>query len=139
MSNMAYVVPQFIERETRIAGPLTFKQLTFVVTAAGISVLLYFLKLPLFLVIISAIILMGSGLALAFWRIEGFPLPTVIKNFFVFLSRSKLYLWKKKVIPPKIAQKKELPKKEIKESSVLKIAERSKIRELLTFLETRSR
>ena len=136
---MAYIVPQFIERETRIAGPLTFKQLTFVVTSIGLSIFLYFLKLPLFLFVIAAVLLVGSGLSLAFWRVEGFPLPKVIGNFLAFLTRSRLYLWKKKVIPPKIVRRKEAQRKETKESSVLTTAKRSRLKELSTFLETKSR
>jgi hypothetical protein len=136
---MLYIVPQFIERETRIAGPLTFKQLIILVVSGSLSVLAYFL-LPFYLFLLAAIGLMGSGLALAFLKIEGFSLPTVIINFFVFLSRSRLYLWHRKDLPPKIAQKREVLKTEIKESSVLKVSDKkSKISELLTFLETKTK
>ena len=135
---MDFIVPQFIERETRIAGPFTFKQLVFVVTAVGLSILFYFV-LPFVFFLLASLLVLAVGFALAFWKIEGFALPTVIKNFFFFLSQSRLYLWEKKAIVPKIAPKASAAKKEVKEGSVLKMAERSKIRELLTFLETKNK
>lgn len=98
---MLYTVPQFIEKEPKIAGPFTFKQLVFLLAAAGLAVFFYFV-LPRFLFILAAIILGAGALALAFFRVGGIALPVVIKNFFVFLTRPRVYLWKKKQIPPKI-------------------------------------
>lgn len=134
---MEFTVPQFIEREPRIFGPFTFKQFVFIGIAGGVSIMLYFmLPFPIFLLV--AIFLLGGAFALAFLKIGGASLPIVIKNAFFFLSRPKIYLWKKKAIPPKIAKKIEMPKEE-KEESVLKIAEKSRLRDLFTHLETRTK
>lgn len=135
---MPYIVPQFIEKETRIAGPFTFKQLVFLGTAAGLAVLFYF-TLPFFLFIIAAIFLAGTAAALIFFKVSGHPLPTVIKNFLIFLTREKIYLWKKKVIPPKIMKRVQAPKTEIQRSPALKASQRGSLRELSTFLETKTR
>ncbi len=79
---------------------------------------------------------------LAFFQTGGFPLPTVIERFFVFFSRPRVYLWNKKTIPPKIFKEKEKPKskaREEKEESILKVSQKSHLRDLSTFLETKAR
>lgn len=134
---MEYIVPQFIEREAKIVGPFTFKQFIFIGIAGGISIFIYFTVKSLTLFLISAIVLMGGALALAFFKRGGFTLPKLIQNFFVFLAKPKIYLWGKKTIPPKISSKIEKPKEE-EEESVLKIAEKSRLRNLYTLLETKS-
>ncbi len=135
---MQYIVPQFIEREAKIFGPFTFKQFIFVGTAGGFCIFLYFL-LPFHVFLLLTIILVGGGFALAFLRINGIPLPLVIKNSLVFLTRPKIYLWGKKAIPPKFLKKAEKPIEEIKEETVLKISQRSRLGKLSTFLETKAK
>ncbi len=133
---MEYIVPQFIEREPKIVGSFTFKQFIYIGIAVGLSIFLYFL-VPFFLFLIIAIILLGTAFILALLKIGGAPLPTVIKNFLIFLTRPRIYLWRRKVIPPKVLKKVEKPKEEVKEESILKITEKSHLRKLSTFLETK--
>lgn len=135
---MEFIVPQFIEREPKIVGPFTFKQFIFIGIAAGLSIFFYFL-VPFSLFLIIAIVLLGGALALVFLKPGGISLPAVIKNFFVFLSRPKIYLWRRKAILPKISRGVEKPKEEVKEESILKIAERSRLRGLSTRLETKTK
>ena len=135
---MPYTVPQFIEREPKIVGPFTFKQFAFIAAAIGLSVFFYF-ALPFFLFLVAAILLGGGALAMVFLKVAGFPLPVVIKNFFIFLTRSRIYLWKKKALPPKIVKKREPVKEAGKEESALKPAGRGKLGGLSTFLETRTK
>ncbi|MGB2762408.1 MAG: PrgI family protein [Minisyncoccales bacterium] len=101
---MRFTVPKFIEHEAKIVGPLTFKQFIYVGIAGGISFVLYF-TIPLAQCLIAAVILMGGALVLAFVKIEGRSLPTIIKDFFMFSSSPKLYIWKKKGLPPKFLEK----------------------------------
>jgi hypothetical protein len=83
---------------------------------------------------------MGVAFALAFFKKGGFPLPKLIQNFFVFLTKPKIYLWRKKTIPPKITKKIQTPTEEEKEEeSILKIAKKSRLRNLYTLLETRGK
>ena len=136
---MEFIVPKFIEREAKIVGPFTFKQFIFIGVAGGLCLLLYFV-LPIFAFVIIAVILLGGAFGLAFLKVEKISLPVFIKNFFIFLSRPKVYLWKKKGIPPKILKKEEKiinGEKEIKKESDLKVARDSKLSELLTRIETK--
>lgn len=136
---MEFTVPQFIEKEAKIVGPFTFKQFVFVGTAGAISIFLYF-TLPLFISAILIIILMGAAFALSFMKIEKTSLPEYIANFFIFLFRPKIYLWKKKTGSLKFLGKektmvKELIKKE--KPGELKVSRGSKLDELFTKLETK--
>ena len=137
---MEFTVPQFIERKPKIVGPFTFKQFVFVGTASGICLFLYF-TVPFQVFIIATVFLLGTAFALAFLKIGKTSLPVFLKNLFSFLWKPKVYLWKKKMVPPKIIKKERIVKKEaeIKEKPSPKIAERSRLKELFTHIETRSK
>ena len=135
---MEFKVPQFIEREAKIVGPFSFKQFVFVGTAGAILFILYF-NVSFFYFIISGILLMSVALILAFLKINGIPLPVVIKNFFFSAISPKLYVWGKIPFRHKIIKLKREPLKKEGEEISLKIAEKSKLKKLLTELETRTR
>jgi len=135
---MQFQVPQFIQRELKVVGPLTFKQSLFL-GAGGFGCLVLYLFLAqksFFLFVVISLLIVTAGLALAFVRIEGIPLPTVIANFFLFSFSRKTYLWKKKAFSPKIIEVKKEKPKEIEEKSSLKMSERSQLQNLSTKLET---
>lgn len=135
---MEFTVPQFIEREPKIVGPFTFKQFIFIGIAGGICIFLFF-TVSLFVFIIMAIVLLGGAFALAFLKIGKTSLPVFIKNFFSFLFKPKIYLWKKKTSPPKFLKKEKVKvkKEEIEEESKLKVSKGSRLDELFTRLETK--
>jgi len=140
---MQFTVPQFIEKEPKIVGPFTFKQFIFIGIAGGVCIFLYF-TVPLPVFIITAAILLTAAFALAFLKIKGIPLPAVIKNFFFFLFKPKIYLWKKKgsnmivfkkdMNPPtnQINKKEETNKKQLSVSQ-----RKGKLGELFIHIETR--
>ncbi len=89
---MQFQVPQFIEVEDKIFGPLTFKQFVYVAGGAGAAYLLWRV-LPLYL---AAPLIAGvGGLAggLAFFQWNGRPFIVALENAFFFFLRTKLYLW----------------------------------------------
>jgi len=136
---MEFTVPQFIEKEAKIVGPFTFKQFVFIGAAGGISIFLY-LTLPPFISAILILILMGAAFALSFLKIEKTSLPEYITNFFIFLFRPKIYLWKKKTGSPKFLRKEKIIVKELikKESpGELKVSRGSRLDKLFTKLETK--
>jgi len=134
---MDFIVPQFIERETKILGPFNFKQSIFLGVAGALCVFLYFFIKSLWLFLLVAFLLTVSALALVFMKVGGTAMPDVLKNFFAFATKPRIYLWQKKAIPPKIRKSAPPPKKEEQESS-LKIVERSHLSKLHSILETKS-
>lgn len=138
---MEFTVPQFIERKPKIVGPLTFEQLIFIGVAAGLCIFLYF-TVPLFVFIIAAIFLLGGAFALAFLKIQKIPLPIFIKNFFIFIFKPKIYLWKRKFTLPRVlqvAEKIEEEEEEIEKKPVLEIGKGSRLKQLFTYLETKQK
>lgn len=91
---MRFQVPQFIEIEDKIFGPLTFKQFIYVAGGVGLSAIL-FLFLPRFLAIIIALPIILFSVALAFYKINGKPFVNVVEAFVKYMFTNKLYLWKK--------------------------------------------
>ena len=70
---MRFQVPQFIDIEDKIFGPLTIKQFIYIAGGAGLSFIL-FRFLPLILTIPLALIVIGMSIALAFYQINNKPL-----------------------------------------------------------------
>lgn len=89
---MQFQVPQFIEVEDKIFGPLTFKQFVYVGGGLG-AVYLLWRVLPIYLA--GPLILGVGGLAaaLAFLQWNGRPFILGLENGFYYLVKSKLYLW----------------------------------------------
>jgi len=134
---MEFSIPQFIERESKIIGPLTLKQFLYISVAGGIALILYF-TIPFGYFILVSILLAVISLSLAFVNVNGIPLPTVLKNFLFFSVAPRIYIWKKiefplykKAIEKKIARKKE----EIKEEAILKAESDSNLRKLRSHIE----
>jgi hypothetical protein len=97
---MRYQVPQFIEVEDKIFGPLTLKQFIYLAGGGGLC-LVFFSLLPLFLTIALSIPVMGCALALAFYQVNDRPLINVIEHAVSYYLCGKLYLWKQNTTAPK--------------------------------------
>ena len=91
---MRFRVPQFIEIEDRIFGPLTFKQFIYV-TGGGSLIVLCFIFLPGFIAIILAIPIGALSASLAFYRFNKRPFVLTIEAAVKYFLRNKLYVWKK--------------------------------------------
>ena len=96
---MRYQVPQFIEVEDKIFGPLTFKQFIYIGGGVGICVIL-FTFLPKFLAILFSVPVIVFAGALAFYKINGKPFISVVESFLKFTAGSKLYIWNKEERQP---------------------------------------
>jgi hypothetical protein len=92
---MQYHVPQFIEIEDKIFGPLTTKQFFYVLAAASVLFVM-FLFLKLWAVVLVGGPIAGFFVALAFLKINGVPFLSVVSNALTFVSSQKLFLWKKR-------------------------------------------
>ena len=93
---MQFHVPQFIDVEDKIFGPLSFKQFIYLAGGAGLCVVIYvfvpytFIAYPLMLLAAAF-----SG-ALAFYEINGKPFIFTVQAAFEYITSSRLYLWKQR-------------------------------------------
>lgn len=90
---MRYQVPQFIEIEDKIFGPLTLKQFIYLAGGAGLC-LIFFTLLPFFLTVLLGLPVMLLSAALAFYQVNGRPFINVLEHAFGYFFGYKLYLWK---------------------------------------------
>lgn len=91
---MRFQVPQFIEMETKIVGPLTWKQFIWVALGVGLLLLLFYLLSGPLLIFVSIIVIAVFG-GLAFFRIEGMTLIEYLMKALSFAFGPKKYLFKK--------------------------------------------
>lgn len=77
---------------------MTFKQFAFIALAGAICFVLYYTA-PKKIFWLSVFLLGGGGAALAFLKIGGRPLPTILFNFLKFTGAPKLYIWRRKQTP----------------------------------------
>lgn len=90
-----YQVPQFIEVEDKIFGPLTIKQFVYLAGGGGLC-LLFFTFLPFYLTVILGIPVLAFSAGLAFFEVNGRPLIHAAEHAFNYILSSKLYLWKQR-------------------------------------------
>ena len=101
---MRFQVPQFIEVEDKIFGPLTLKQFIYLAGAGGVLFILLKM-LPLVIAIFVAIPVVALALALAFYKINKRPFVLVLESAFKYILSNRLYIWKSKDIKQIIAEK----------------------------------
>jgi len=130
---MRFQVPQFIEVEDKLFGPLTFKQFIYVAGGVGVAVVL-FLFLPKFLAIIIALPIVLFAAALAFYKVNDKPFINVVEAFVKYTLTNKLYIWKKE---DKVVDSKQMTadrEKPIEQIYVPKLSD-SKLKELTWSLD----
>jgi hypothetical protein len=90
---MEYQVPQFIEVEDKIFGPLTFKQFIYVAGGTGICAVLV-LKLGVLGFFLAIPVAAFAG-ALAFYKVNNKSFIDVLEAGFNYYTGGRLYLWRK--------------------------------------------
>lgn len=134
---MQFQVPQFIEVEDKIFGPLTFKQFIYVAGGAGAAYLLWRI-LPFFLAVPLIVGIGGLAASLAFFKYNGRPLIIALEHGFYYFLRTKLYLWNNAQKPKKtrvLATRQEIPTGQV---YIPKLSE-SKLHELAWSLDIKER
>lgn len=91
---MEYQVPQFIDAEDKIVGPLTFKQFLYLGGSLGLCVICFVYLNFLFAALLS-IPIVALAVALGFYKINGKPFIEVLEAGFTYITGAKLFLWKR--------------------------------------------
>jgi hypothetical protein len=129
---MRFQVPQFIEIEDKIFGPLTFKQFVYLAGSAGIGYGFYYF-LPSLIAIPIGVGCVVLGVALAFYKPDGHrPFIFMLEQVFKYYMNPKKFVWKQDMkSKPKddIAQAKDIIGVKASDTLIPKLSE-SKLREL---------
>jgi len=89
-----FVVPQFIDVEDKVMGPLSVRQFITLLVGAGLVFLLFKL-LDLISFVFAAILVMVLLFVFAFVKINGRPFHYFLLSLFQTFRRPALKLWKK--------------------------------------------
>lgn len=93
---MQFQIPQFIDVENKIVGPLTLRQFLYLAAAGGLSFLSFFIFAAWLWFIITAI-LAAIAVSLAFIKYNGQPMIKIAFYALGFLWKPKLYLWQREI------------------------------------------
>jgi hypothetical protein len=92
-----FVVPQFIDVEDKIIGPITVRQFLILLVGSGIDFIAY--KLSDFaLFIFEFLIISTFTFVFAFIKVNGRPIHYLLLNFLQTVKRPKIRIWHKKFL-----------------------------------------
>lgn len=135
---MQFQVPQFIEIEDKIVGPLTLKQFLYLGGAAVLLLFFWFL-FEFFLWLLVAIPIVVLALALAFLKVNNRPFIHYIKGAIFYMLKPRIYLWERK-------EAEEQKEREVREEKEVEAemprptpVTPARLRELANMLDTRVR
>ena len=89
-----YIVPQFIDVENKILGPITVRQFA-TIAVAGVFVFVAYRLADFSLFIIEAIIIAGVTAIIGFFRFNGLPFHIFILNVIGTYKKPMLRVWLK--------------------------------------------
>lgn len=132
---MQYPVPQFIDVEDTVVGPLTVKQTISLGAGAAVVMIASLLLVGIFAIMVSIPVIIGSIL-FAFYKPNGRPLAVLVANYFTFTFKPKLYIWRRN--PEGLLVKRAIRKETLKDnvSAEFKIISRNRLQELAWMLDT---
>ena len=92
-----FQTPQFIEREAKVIGPLTFRRAAYVGIPLAIIFMLWFMiaENNFILFVAASVLLEGAGVVLAFMKVEGKAIPQFLMNALFFTAKPKAYVWQR--------------------------------------------
>lgn len=134
-------VPQFVDVEDKIAGPLTWKQLLWMI-AMGAVLLVLFTTFGTTLAIVFGIPVVLLFIALAFYKPNGFTLASFIGQGVLFLFRPKVAVWERPVMPMvsvKSRSENTNTKTQVTEAQSDKQLTRDKLKELARLMDSQGR
>jgi len=92
-----FLVPQFIDIETKIIGPITTRQFLIMTIAGMIDFILYKIMYFNTFLVISILVTAIFGIV-AFFKVNGMPFHFFVLNLIQTLQRPSLRLWHKEEI-----------------------------------------
>ncbi len=124
-----FVVPQFIDVEAKIIGPITARQFLILLGATLLIALFYrLLRFTPFLIVTVVIVIVAG--VFAFLKINGRPFHYFVLNLLQTTRRPGVRVWNHKILPVEQAEKepiqkvdyKPVPKREYKKSRLAEIS-----------------
>ncbi len=91
---MQFRVPQFIDMEDKVIGPLTLRQFGYIIGAGGFSFIIWTF-IPIKTIAVLLILIVSSlFIALAFLKVNHRTFGEILESAFSYYTGSKIYTWK---------------------------------------------
>lgn len=95
--NNRFIVPQFIDAEDKILGPITVRQFIILIVG-GLFIFITYKLADFALFLLETFIILVITLAFAFVKVNGAPFHVFFANFLNTLVKAKIRIWKKENI-----------------------------------------
>ncbi|OGZ08476.1 MAG: hypothetical protein A2942_00775 [Candidatus Lloydbacteria bacterium RIFCSPLOWO2_01_FULL_50_20] len=91
---MQFQVPQFLDVEDKIIGPLTLKQFLYIAGGVGLGYLSY--RFIPWIGVVLGLGFIGVGVALGFYKYNNKPLVFLIQSAIDYFRNDRFYVWERK-------------------------------------------
>ena len=98
---MQFAVPQFIEVESKVIGPISVRQFIILLVTAGVIFIWYEL-FSLAIFILPGLLTLGIGVTFAFVKINSQPFHTFILTMVQTFKRPRLSVWHHQSMVPTV-------------------------------------
>lgn len=131
-----FVVPQFIDVENKIFGPVSVRQFI-ILLVGGILIFLAYSFADFVLFIILTLLIGGTSLMFAFVKIKGQKFHIFILNLFQYIKKDRMRIWDKRYTKDELEfLRKQYTHREIEQERERQQAKKSKIRDLSLVVNT---
>lgn len=136
MANQQFVVPQFIEVEDKIFGPITIRQFL-ILLATGMFIFLAFRFGDFSLFVLTTVVLGIIAIAFAFVKINGQTFHYFLLNIIATTRKPSVRIWRKEYSKKELDYlRRQEPPEEKSERVPLKVVARSRTRDLALLVNT---
>ena len=90
-----FVVPQFLDVESKIIGPITARQFLIMLGVLLVEFIIYRVFLNLFIVLALGVPVLAVGLMFSFAKVNGQPFHFIVLNFIQTFRKPHLRIWDK--------------------------------------------
>ena len=130
------MVPQFIDVEDKIFGPITTRQFV-ILLVAGVLIFVFFKLLRFWLFSIVGLGIFAFAGTLAFLRVNGMPFHFFLLNLIQTFRRPRLKVWEKTPTPAELREfMRTIPEKGPPAPPVKEMLTTSKLQELSLIMNT---
>lgn len=132
-----FVVPQFLDVESKIIGPITARQFLIMLGVLLVEFIIYRVFLNLFLVLALGVPVLAIGLMFSFAKVNGQPFHFIVLNFIQTFRKPHLRIWDKTLSDSDIRMFLQSVEEEVVAPKVRKAPlERSRLNELTLVVNT---
>ncbi|MEK7633081.1 MAG: PrgI family protein [Patescibacteria group bacterium] len=132
-----FVVPQFLDVESKIIGPITARQFLIMLGVLLVEFVIYRVFLNLIIVLALGVPILALGLMFSFAKVNGQPFHFIVLNFIQTFRKPHLRIWDKTLSDSDIRMFLQTVEEDVAPPPVRKAPlERSRLNELTLVVNT---